>query len=107
MIYKALLLVLRQLNQYISSLSEANDTGDEVVLGNISLVESSNASNTNISRRIVLSLVNIEEENAMKNGQYLKKDALNIQYLNPSVNLNLYILFSANYEDYENALKRL
>jgi hypothetical protein len=107
MIFKALLLLVRQLNQFILAISEANSTNEEVVLGNISLIESSNGNNTNISRKVVLSLVNVEEERTMKNGPHFKQDGLSVRYLNPAVNLNLYLLFSANYEDYENALKRL
>lgn len=58
--------------------------------------------------KILLTLVNVEEEASLKNQKYTKMNALQKPvYMNPPVNLNLFILMSSTHADYETALKRL
>jgi hypothetical protein len=51
--------------------------------------------------------VNIEEEQTLKNAPHYQVVNSKIQYKNPPVNLNLYILFCANHTEYDIALERL
>ena len=104
MIHKAVHLLVNQLNQVIPPLAG----GDEVVLGNIALNEGENQ--TLIQDKVVLSLVNIEEESTMKNGRNHTQFGGAVQYFQRPVHLNLYILFTANYSDparYYTALEHL
>ncbi len=103
MIDKALQLILAQLNQYIPPpVPGAN----EVVLGNIALNESPEQDET--KNKVVISVVNVEEESTLKNALSYRKTVNDVKYMEPPVHLNLYLLFSANYpEAYETALIRL
>lgn len=102
MISKALSLIISQLNQFIPPLAGAN----EVVLGNIALNEAPDQND--IRNKVVLSLVNMEEESTLKNTPFQHKNPGGVRYLYPTVYLNLYVLFTANYpQDYDTALIRL
>ena len=102
MISKALSLIISQLNQYIPPLAGAN----EVVLGNIALNEAPDQND--IRNRVVLSLVNIEEESTLKNTPIQQNGPTGVRYMYPTIYLNLYVLFTANYPlDYDTALIRI
>ena len=73
---------------------------DVVSLHNAALVESSDANvQRDVVDHLIISLVNIEEESTMKNGVHFRRNPVtgNADYENPPVNLNLYLLFSANF----------
>src|SRR5262249_39612569 len=86
----------------------------EVLLANISALEDQQAA---LAGRVILTLVNIEEESALKNGSHYVRTAPgnNIESILPPVFLNLYFLFSAtpppgedmNNANYANALNRI
>src|SRR5438132_11302651 len=65
----------------------------DVVLGNVATLEN----HAELANHLVLSLVNIEEESTLKNGQhFVRNPATNgSETLSPPVFLNLYLLFSA------------
>ncbi len=104
MIDKAIVLLRDELDKYIDlSIGAA-----EVVIDNIGLLETANADS--LTRRIVITLVNIEEESTLKNSTPIRKGfGTSTIYENPPVFLNLYILITCNYSggDYEAALQRL
>jgi hypothetical protein len=53
-------------------------------------------------------LVNLEEETTLKNGNTFTREAGGVvHYHNAPLHVNLFLLFSANYRNYETALKRL
>lgn len=106
MIYEALSLLREELNAFIKSLDD-NTTTDQVVLGNIAQLESED--NQSILEKVVISLVNLEEESAMKNRKLPRiQEGDRILIENPPVHLNLYLLFTASWPaNYESALKRL
>ena len=109
MIAKALRLVSTQLRQYIASTdpgAEGPDAPDYVILGNIALADLPELTPP-IRQRLVLSMVNVIEEATYKNAPNYERIGLDTRYRNAPVHLNLFLLFSANYDDYENALKRL
>ena len=103
----ALNTVSQELTTYIRSVEpELNE--DIVVLGNIAMLETNgNGGDTQIEQRIVLSLVNIEEEKRLKNTPPYKKQNGDVEFVHPPVYINLYLLFSANFDNYNNALIRL
>jgi hypothetical protein len=102
MIDKALQLILAQLNQYVKPVPDA----EVVVLGNIAFNES--AEQDEIKNKVVISLVNVEEESTLKNTLTYRKSGNGVTYIEPPVHLNLYLLFSVNFpETYETALFRL
>ncbi len=108
MISKALSLLRDQLNFYIESLAETNPNNfiPPVILGNIGQADAGNLSDS-LDEMIVLTLVKIEEETTLKNGRHFVDRGNGVEYRNRPINLNLYILFSANYQSYEAALSRL
>ena len=109
MLAKALRLISTQLRQYIASTDPGAtdpDAPNYVVLGNIALADVSDLSPP-IRQRVVLSMVNVNEEATFKNLPNYDRLGGETRYRNAPVHLNLFLLFSANYDDYENALRRL
>lgn len=103
MIDTPLILLREELNNYISSKDTAT-----AVIDNIGLFETSGG--TGLAENIIMTLVNVEEESALKNLPARKPlFHSGAVYQNPPVNLNLYILFCCNYagNHYVLALKRL
>lgn len=104
MIDKALVLLRDELDKYIDlSIGAA-----EVVVDNIGLLETASADT--LTKRIVITLVNVEEESTLKNNTPLRKGlGMSTIYENPPVYLNLYVLITCNYsgDDYVHALERL
>ena len=98
MIFEVLKIVKEELAAYLKD--------DKLVsLENIAAIEmDKEGGNGNI---VVLSLINIQEEFALKNisNNYIQNSKVN--YRNPKVNLNLYALFSSINSGYEEALKNL
>ncbi|MEM8527468.1 MAG: DUF4255 domain-containing protein [Bacteroidota bacterium] len=96
MIRQALELVRSELEFYVAqnsaSIPEPN-TNASVTLGNISLAESEP---DRLKNGVVISLVNIEEERTLKNKLSYARSPItgNLEYFNPPVNLNLYLLFT-------------
>jgi len=105
MIDTALLLLRNEMAAYVSTPADVV----EIDLMNIALFETANSGNT-LNDRIVITLVNIEEESTLKNTSPLrKKNPATAVYENPPVYLNLYILITSNYrnQNYTEALRRL
>jgi len=102
MLFKALSLISSQLNEFIEPLS-----GDkEVIIGNIALHELPDQNQ--LKDKIIISLINLEEEATLKNYSHNKKNGGNVSYFHSPVHLNLHLLFTANYpQAYDTALIRL
>ena len=103
MIDAAFALLNNQLAAYIESMG-----GDklDVIMANIAAIDAAN-SNLDLERKVILSLVNIEEEAALKNAGPIYRNVKTLNYVNPPIYLNLYLLITAHYEKYEDALTRL
>ena len=101
MIDRALSLLRDELQAYITSA--------DVFVDNIGLLETTNSDS--LTKRVIITLVNIEEESTLKNGSTVKKgfSGMSAIYENPPVFLNLYVLITCNYSgiDYVHALERL
>ena len=104
MIEKALSFIREELLSFLRN--DLSDSSADIELGNIALFETESAST--INDQVVITLVNLEEESALKNTRNFQK-SLNggIRYVAPPIYLNLYILFSCNYSLYSPSLQRL
>lgn len=104
------LAILRlNLENGLNDLQPLPDNGDDdmVVVSNIALVESTTITpSPAIANRIVITLIKTEEEFAMKNRPAHRRNPVtnNIEYVNPPVFLNLYLLITPNTNDYGVAL---
>jgi len=107
MIFTAFKLLKDQLDSYIQSFNPmGNDPESHVVLDNVATLETPDRP-PGAEERIILSMVNIEEEATLKNSTHFYRNAQGIAYHNPPIYLNLYMLVSAHYKNYEDALSRL
>ena len=86
---------------------------DEIVLGNVSLLDAYTVSDQNIQNNLVMSLVCLEEEKSLR----FAKTTTTITTPNPNdsrvithhpiIFLNLYLLFSSHNTDYKESLNQL
>jgi hypothetical protein len=109
MIFDALKLIQHALQAYILEVEQpVNPTQEIVVLDNIGMAEELGGTRDNLNERVVMSLVNLQEENTLKNQPFVRQENGRSVYKNPPVHLNLYLLFSVlHLEQYDTALKRL
>ncbi len=113
MIGVALKLLRDELSSYIilnKRIADNSINEDDIILHNITMLESD--SQGDLSNKIVITLVNTEEESTLKNSSHIIKTTNGIKYIEPPVFLNLYILISATLgndlaDAYELALHRL
>lgn len=107
MLRNAVKLINSELRSYIASTdAAANDGPEYVVMGNIAQSENADQNNA-IKDRLVASVINIAEESSLKNAPHFERNGKQTRYRNAPAFINLYLLFSANYSNYETALKRL
>ncbi len=104
MLHPVLKFLAEQLNAYID---EVKKTGDGVeapfaIMQNISRLDEDALKNTN---KLLISLLNISEESTMKNNPaYVRVKNDEAAYVNPPLNLNLFLMVTAFMTNYENAL---
>lgn len=98
MIFEVLQIITEEVNTYFK--------GNSVSLGNIANVVSEQDDNHGATD-IILTLLNLQEETTLKNNPNYVVEGHKVIYKNPIVNLNLFILFSANNTGYIEALKHL
>ncbi|QDA61603.1 DUF4255 domain-containing protein [Hymenobacter jejuensis] len=104
MISHALTIVVNELNKHLAVYGPVAPP-NEAKLGN--LAEGLGGQNGGVPRdRLILSVVNIREEKALKNiPNYVRNDTrLTVTYENPPVFLNFQVLMAATHSDYVNAL---
>lgn len=99
MISNVLNKLLVELQKYLTAITPSlNITDDNIALNNVALVESADGANDIHNHNVIISLVNIEEESSLKNGLHYRRTSVGgIQYENPPVYLNLYLLFTTNF----------
>lgn len=98
MIGLAMHFLVDEINQYLHS--KLSFQGDKVVLDNVARLDSSNSGNEN---RIILSLVNIEEDRLYKNPEnFTRTDDNKVVYSNPAIPVNLYCVFAYNHGNNDN-----
>jgi hypothetical protein len=102
MISEALDTIVDLINNYISP----SHTDAPLVLANISRVNDGDEFTGTMKDKLVLSIVNIEEDRVARSPEnFVKQDNL-IKYKNPAIHLNLTLLFAATH-DYGKAIPLL
>ncbi|MCF8243577.1 MAG: DUF4255 domain-containing protein [Saprospiraceae bacterium] len=105
MIIHALQILRKELEEFLKPVT-AND--DRVVeLGNVAPLDKIQGEAIgNDSNKVLITLINVREEKALKNGPFSRRNdtTLQTEYFNPPVFLNLHVLISANQVSYVNAL---
>jgi len=92
------------LNLYLSSKGLIN----LVKLENIALLETSANNSEKVDGKIILTLINLDEEKTLKNlPNYKIINKQSTEYKNPPIHLNLYLLISANCNTYVNSLRSI
>ena len=101
MIFEVIQIITEQVNNYLDEIGLEKS----VVAENIAFLESQNDTITgNLNDAVALTLINLDEEATLKNfPNHTIEDARTI-YKNSIINLNLYLLFSANRTIYINSL---
>ncbi len=74
-------------------------------LQNIALWEQGGSeTSTNTSNKLIVTLLRVEEEPTLKNGPFYKVTESKAEYQNRPINLNIYILIAANFDNYDTSL---
>lgn len=98
MIGVAMHFLVDEINQYLHS--KLSFQGDKIVLDNVARVDSNT---TNTENRIILSVVNIEEETLYKNPEnFTRTDDNKVVYANPAIPVNVYCIFAYNHASNDN-----
>lgn len=102
MIFEVIQIISEQVNNYLDEIG----LDKSVVAENIAFLESQNEDiATALKDSVALTLINLDEEATLKNFPNHTIENSKTIYKNSIVNLNLYILFSANRDKYVNSLK--
>ncbi|WP_417940727.1 DUF4255 domain-containing protein [Flavobacterium sp. RS13.1] len=102
MIFEVIQIISEQVNSYLDEIG----LDKSVVPENIAFLESQNEEvATNLKDAVALTLINLDEEITLKNFPNHTIQNTKMIYKNSVVNLNLYLLFSANRDKYVNSLK--
>jgi hypothetical protein len=105
MIYESLKFLAEEVNKYLNVKLPNPTPQARLVVSNISLAADTGATiNPDPKDKIVLSLVNVEEDKVARQQENYTKSDLTTVYKNPPLYLNLYILFSMNRNKYDDNL---
>lgn len=100
MIAEALNVMVELINEYIAPSS----TDDPLIFTNISKYNDGNEFSSSLNDKLILSVVNIEEDRVAKSPEnYIKENSL-IRYKNPAIPINLTVLFAATHTNYDQAI---
>lgn len=105
MIIHALQILRKELDDFLNTFGA--DNSDQVSLGNIAQLDlPQQGEANNLKNKVVITLVGIREEKTLKNGPFSRRNdnTLQVEYFNPPVYLNLYLLVSVSQNNYNNAL---
>jgi hypothetical protein len=100
MISESLNTIVELINVYISPAS----TDAPLLLTNISKYNDGNEFSTALNDKLILSIVNMEEDRVAKSPENYVKENASVRYKNPAIPINLTILFAATHTDYEQAI---
>lgn len=107
MLDQVLSAIVKLLNDHIANAEP------EVLLGNLALMDSSQqGAGTNITDRVIMSVINIQEESTLRNNPANKQiyDTAGLPRgvsRNPGIYLNVFLLIGANKEQYSTGLQRI
>jgi hypothetical protein len=105
-IFETMAIMKEALQQYLLE-TEGFSAAGVVVLDNIAMAQDLGGTRDNLNQKIVVSLVNPQEEATLKNEPFQRLENGRTVYRNPPTQLNIYVLFSVLDSVYETALKRL
>jgi hydroxymethylpyrimidine pyrophosphatase-like HAD family hydrolase len=102
MIFEIIQIITEQVNNYLDEIG----LDKPVVAENIAFLESSQSEDvtTALKDSVALTLINLDEEATLKNFPNHAIENAKTIYKNSIINLNLYLLFSANRDKYLNSL---
>ncbi|MCV9930357.1 DUF4255 domain-containing protein [Flavobacterium sp. LS1R49] len=101
MIFEVIQIIAEQVNNYLDEIGLEKT----IVAENIAHLESQNDDvSTNLEDKVALTLINLDEEATLKNFPNHSIENAKTVYKNSVINLNLYLLFSANRTKYINSL---
>lgn len=102
MIFEVIQIITEQVNNYLEEIG----LDKSVVPENIAFLESQNDEITDaLKNAVALTIINLDEEATLKNFPNHSIENTKTIYKNSVINLNLYLLFSANRDKYVNSLK--
>jgi hypothetical protein len=106
MIAHALAIVRNELDRHLVSFG---GNAPQAELGNVAEVAAGTNGNGSGRNKVLLSVVNVQEERTLKNvPSYVRDDAsLRVRYENPPTFLNLAVLVAATHSSYRDALTAL
>lgn len=104
MIFEIFQLLSEQVNRYFL---ERGLDDSVVVLDNIALADASTDSAEGMRDRVVMTLVNFQEEATLRNFPNHLQNSQQVVYRNSIVNIHLFVLFTANRDSYSKSLKDL
>ncbi|GGZ17488.1 hypothetical protein GCM10007049_07550 [Echinicola pacifica] len=104
MIFEVLTIIAGEVNKHFDIL-ELDES--RVVLDNVALLESRQEGDDSLSNKIVLSMINLQEEVTLKNIPNQRYDGESFVTKNPVLNLNLFLIFCANRTKYKTSLSDL
>ncbi len=113
MILQTLKILSNELESFLDNFVEDGVDSKRVVIGNIAFHEGEkyrpNSVDITTDDKIVLTVVRVEEESILKNNAHYTKNTplTTVDYHNPKVFVNLYILITCNSFLYENAMTYL
>lgn len=99
MIYETLEIIKDQVSNYLEAQTSDSNL---IVLENIAKLDDPDLNTMN--DKVVLSLINLDEEVTLKNHPNVRFNNGETVYRNKPVNLNIYVLFSANRTGYSQSL---
>lgn len=104
MIADTLTFLVSKLNAYLDD-KLGHVTDARVKLGNVARALDGSLTNENsLLDKVIVTLVNIEQERAVQPGLVAVKTATSVMYKSPPVLLNLYVLVSVHKDQYEQSL---
>lgn len=104
MIQETLKFLMDELSEYLSS-KLGTTTEERIVLGNVARIgDAEGNGNGALAGKIVISLVNIEEDRVSKVQEHYRKTDTGIEYKNPPILLNVYVLFTINRTSYTDCM---
>ena len=105
MLYEALEILREQVAIYID---DAGLGADKVSLDSIAhFIDDPKKNNEDLDNKVILSLLNLQEEGSLKNQRNFTVQNGNPVYKNNPVHLNAYIIFTCNRSDYAFSLRSL
>jgi hypothetical protein len=78
--------------------------GPKVELGNISRYNDGDDFSQSLQNKILLSIINIEEDTAARQVEHFRKENNQILFANPPIHINLSLMFASTHTNYSSAV---